>query len=161
MSCQIIFYLDNVTQDKLINEIYELGYELINCKVLNEKIVIYNQNDQLNFNKGIFYISNKKYSNKMYIREWGQIDPRKSYVIEYIPTNIQHNNKQIIKGRLWMEKTYFENSKEIKKDIELYNIYSHLKKWIQQHTCYQKINNCKYYISNEIFELINKGYIIL
>lgn len=155
---QINFILDKNAKFDLTHLIYKLDCKLVDCQTINGKVLSYETVSQIDFTKNFYYIVPIKFMDNIFIKSWGQIDGLNSYVIEFSPTKINYEEKEVFCGRLWVEKYFYSNSQKMSKDDELIHIYNQLCKWIKKTTKYQKINNEKKYISEDINQFLEKGF---
>jgi hypothetical protein len=91
------------------------------------------------------------------------IDEIKSPVIEFIRTVVREEDKEVSRGRLWVEMKYWnEKGVQVEKSKALNDWYTGLCKWIKKQLPKSEFsaNQETYaeYISNSMKELVEKGY---
>lgn len=158
MGVQINFYMDNKLQQEFIKYIYECGYKIMDCMATDNKLNVY-----YNFNEVVYidrplYIFNPTDLNNIFVKSWGQIDPLNSNIIEFINTSISDTNMKILQGRIWIEKNIYRNGEKNLKSQSLIDLYCNLRKWIKKNTKYTLVGQSKQYVTDEIINLIAKGY---
>lgn len=150
MGKQINFYMDGNTELKFKLFLKESNYIMLNKR--GQVVDFFDNSIYIFLTKQDFYPT-------CYIKD-DVIDLSKSYVIEYLRTNILKEKKRITRGRLWLDTqikvSNEEKWKEWNKEIGV------LFKWIKNNIPYQIYNNkgtyMKDYISDELFEFSKQGY---
>lgn len=93
----------------------------------------------------------------------GRMDSIKSSVIEYSKTVVKEAEKKVLRGRLWIETQYYEQSGNIiKKPEQFLKEYQRLVRWIKKYVPYQEIavgnSFIKEYINDEMKQLKESGF---
>lgn len=91
------------------------------------------------------------------------LDLDKSPVIEFNRTIIRENTKDMSRGRLWFQNSYWDDEdKLVYKDPNLDKLYQKLCRWIRRNTPKVEVNAKngvkKEYISKSLIDLIESGY---
>lgn len=117
------------------------------------KLYIYNEK----FGNLLF----RKYSNAKY-----RIDDISAPVIEFCHTFVRDNEKEIQRGRLWLEMKFWnENEELVQKDSQLEALYKQSVKWIKKNlecvvlSPYGK--QVKEYVSKTLVQKVVSGYHLL
>ena len=160
MGVQINFYIDNELQQEFIKYIYECGYKIMDCMSSDNKLNVYDSFDKVVYIDRPWYIFDPVDLNNIFIKSWGQIDPLKSNIIEFIPSSVHNTDMEILQGRIWFEKyVYVNNEKKLKSQL-LADLYKDLCKWIKKNTKYTLIGQIKQYVTDEIINLSAEGYVL-
>lgn len=161
MGVQINFYMDNNLQQEFIKYIYEHGHKIMDCMSANNKLNIYDSfDDKIVCTDRPLYIFDPVDLKNIFIKPWGQVDPLNSNIIEFISTSVNSNDMKISHGRIWLEKYKYANDEKKLKNQSLVDLYNDLRKYIKKNTKYVLIGQRKEYITDEIIDLTDKGYIL-
>jgi|GEM_PF-4983954 len=137
MGVQINFFIDEL-QRKFVNYVYDCSYKIMDCKTQNGKLNIYGSCDEVVYTDRPLYIFDPYDLNYIFIKSWGQIDPLNSNIIEFMNTSV--------------------NEEKILKSQPIIDLYFNLRKQVKKNTKYILTDRQKKYISDEIINLISKGY---
>lgn len=91
------------------------------------------------------------------------IDSIKSPVIEFIRTIVRREEREISRGRLWLEPKYWNDDNSVyEKPKELVLWFNEMSKWIKRNASQQSFTSFGYqykeYISPSVMTLITEGY---
>ena len=121
------------------------------------------------------FSSNDWFSLYLYKKEFGElvfdtlpdgrkyIDSIKSPVIEFIRTVVREDEKEVSRGRLWLEMKYWDvQGRQVEKSKALNDWYMSLCKWVKKQLPRTEfsVNAETYteYISGDMKKLVEKGY---
>ncbi|MFD0048010.1 hypothetical protein ACFVHQ_01495 [Actinomycetes bacterium NPDC127524] len=164
MGKQITFYMDEPTESCFIDFILDNAKILAEVETASANSIIYIED------KDFFEDKNQCVQFWIYKEELGELDIRetenrkyvaasKSPVIEFSRTLIRMRDKEIIRGRIWVELKYWDETGElVHKSEKLNTLYKALTKWIKKNVSHREINReanlYKEYISDSLVEYI-------
>lgn len=159
MGKQINFYMSEKVQASFIEHLEQNHFLFldVNSQILKEP---------LSSNVFGLYLYKQNYGNVVMRQDMNDIiDSIKSPVIQFSKTNIKNEKKKVLRGRLWISDQYYdEKGILVKKDEAFVKDYKMLTRWIKKNVPYQEIRKedffVKEYISDEIKELQNNGFIL-
>lgn len=162
MGKQFRFIMDDSDQEKLIQKVSEKG------------IVLYN--DRYNGTKKVLSLPDG-YWIHLYFLEYKDVeiiqsgnnllnvDELRMPVLEFRQTTVRNNVREIQRGRLYFNNTYFEGDNLIYKDEELDKWYKELIKWIKKELkCVQIMEYTKLtkeYVSESLVKYVEDGFKLL
>ena len=126
----------------------------------NGFIIIDSFGKKCEINDNAYVLLIKEESMKLLTFDDNEVNASKSFLIEYMRSKINHDNKTVGRGRLWysglLKEIDMKNYKKVNSD------FLKLLKWIKTNLPYQPYLNNGYelrgYISNELLEYSQKGY---
>lgn len=165
MGKQISFIIDEDLEDEFIKALLKNGV------VVREK-----GNNNLELRKSLPELySENWFTVYFYKSEFGElvfrtlkdgqkyIDSSLSPVIEYIRTTIRNEEREISKGRLWIEPKYWDVNNQLQeKPKDLIQWYSEMSKWIKKNVPLIRFSSHGYeykeHISTSLMQFVSEGY---
>ena len=164
MGRQINYYMSEEVDNKFIEFIKEQNYEFLFYDFKNNALIRLNKEKYNEFNEKYAYLYKPEYE-ELFMKDEPlvRIDQIASPVIDFTRTNIDHDEKIVIRGRIWIETKYYNSSGElVEKNAELVKDYNRLVRWIKKNVPFREIIQEDYvekeYANDEIVELVNQGY---
>ena len=168
MGKQIRFYMDQETELELIEEILKNG------KIIYDSITDIQPPIQIDNMQELKQSQDNKINVLYFYRpEYGVIvthvlpdkkialKSSESPVIEFMKTRVNHDEKEIYPGRLWVEMKYWDAAEEfVDKPEELAKWYASLVKWIKQHSEKVDVPAPVNYWTPAIRDLQRQGYTV-
>ncbi|WP_434799149.1 hypothetical protein [Terrisporobacter vanillatitrophus] len=165
MGKQIIFFMDDEAEKEFFEFIKESAVVLFEDDNGLLKVIdtLPNSNSVRHWRK--LYIYNDKFGDyTLNDLDNGRVylDLYKSPVIEFNRTIIRENTKDMSRGRLWFENSFYDEDELVYKDPNLDKLYQKLCRWIRKKIPKVEVNAKngikKEYISKPLINLIESGY---
>lgn len=166
MGKQISFIIDEETEHEFVKQLVQDGQVLF--EVPNSELQVINSLPEAYSSEDWFtvYFYKSKFGDLHYrLLPNGQryIDSSKSPVIEFIRTVIRHEEREISRGRLWVEPKYWDDNDEVQgKPKELIQWFNNMSKWIKKNVPQHVFDSHEYqykeHISSNLMPLITDGY---
>lgn len=158
MGKQINFYMSKNVQAEFIKYLKEKHYLFLST----EAKTIYTPNSAEMYS---IYLYKQEYGDVIFEQDYvKKIDVFESPIIQFKKTTIKEEQKQVLRGRIWIADQFYEENKLVKKKDEFIRDYKDLVRWIKRNVPYQKVDEGGYiiseYINDEIKLLREKGFIL-
>ena len=164
MGRQINFYMSKEVENEFFKFLKKENFEFLIRDNKNNVLTRLYEIKYSEFNQNYAYLYKPEYE-ELFMKDEPlvRIDQIASPVIDFTRTNIDHDEKIVIRGRIWIETKYYNSSGElVEKNAELVKDYNRLVRWIKKNVPFREIIQEDYvekeYANDEIVELVNQGY---
>ena len=167
MGRQINFYANKEVERQFINFVQSKGYVFLYDNFENGVFAVVENIDE--YRERTIYMYKDEYGKCYWNTRINQIDSLRSPVIEFSKTMINHEEKRILRGRIWVGTQYYdENGYIVRKDPNLIKEFESMVRWLKKRVPFQearigKTGNEKWknYICDDMKELADEGYWLL
>ena len=159
MGKQFRFIMNEEDSERLIQKVLETGK--VYCKNSSREIVQIYSLPKTNW-LHLYFVKNKYEDIIKFFEEAKYVDVVREPVLELRQTYVRAKTKEIQRGRIYLERTYYENEFLVYKDAELEKWYKELVKWIRNNlTCLETFANgkvTKEYVSESLIRYVEDGF---